>query len=108
MQWNNDVYAKLIQDRSAGAVPFARAKPSKDLEGEVAMVVIKNDPHSVEQAKAVAKRIRQLLLQDPQAKIALLVRSRNKLPIFFTAMRREEVVWKGVDIETIIRRSGST
>ena len=101
VQWTNEVYKGLFRDRSAGAVPFSAAQPNKDLEGEVSLVVVENDPYSLAQAKHVAARIRELRCNGPDASVALLVRSRNKLPIFFAAMQRAQVVWKGVDIEPL-------
>ena len=101
IEWNNRVYQSVFKPYTLGAVPFNTAESIQSFEGSIRFQVFRDDPESHAQARAVAERVKELREADPGQSIALLIRSRTKLPVFLAAMRELGVPWAGVDIEKL-------
>ena len=101
VDWFNATFAPIMGDQSdplAGRVPYGRS--TAEAEGQGGAEVRLFAEHSQE-IEALIAHIKKLASDDPEASIALLVRSRNHLGTIIKALRRANVGWQATDIDPL-------
>ncbi|MCB1672130.1 MAG: UvrD-helicase domain-containing protein [Gammaproteobacteria bacterium] len=109
VDWVNRIFSSAFPDRSdpsRGAVPYSASVASKaPLVGAGISVELisheaerKSDARQCE-AQRVAARILDLQSRDPDASIAILVRSRSQLSELIPALRAAGIHWQATDID---------
>ena len=102
VDWTNDVFSRIFpssEDTLTGSVPFNVARAVRKEPGSVHAFVA-NDRAS--EANGVADRIVSLRSKHPGDSIAILVRSRNVLPLIIDALQETKLTWRGVDLEPLV------
>ena len=116
VDWCNAVFERMFGDQTDpihGAVAFDRATPmsteaaARSLADETVGVRIAlrvGDPasHGRAQAEVVADRAQLLLDREPEASIAILVRSRAVLDDILPLLRERGIGWRGTDVEPLV------
>lgn len=89
-------------DLSLGAVPFAPSEPwHPALPGDPVEFIAVPQRDAAAEAAAVAERIARIRRDEPDASIAVLVRSRRHLDRITPALRAASVVLRAVEIEPL-------
>ena len=116
VDWCNAVFERMFGDQTDpihGAVAFDRATPMSpetapsshaDETVGVRIAVRVGDParHGIAQAGIVADRAQFLLEHEPDASIAILVRSRAVLDDILPLLRERGLGWRGTDVEPLV------
>ena len=116
VDWCNAVFERMFGDQTDpihGAVAFDRATPMSteatasshaDETVGVHIAVRVGDParHGKAQAEVVAARAQLLLEREPEASVAILVRSRAVLDDILPLLRERGLGWRGTDVEPLV------
>ena len=111
VDWVNDTFAEAFParaDQSTGAVPFTASVASKPALADHGVTLYLTS-HEVEQselarqteAAGVVARVLELKAADPDASLAILVRSRGHLQELVPALRAAAISWQATDIDRL-------
>ena len=101
VDWFNATFAPIMGDQSdqlAGRVPYGHSTAEADGEGGAAVQLFAEHGQEIE---TLIAHIKKLSGDDPEASIALLVRSRNQLGTIIDALRRANIAWQATDIDPL-------
>jgi ATP-dependent exoDNAse (exonuclease V) beta subunit len=108
VEWVNRVFPQVLPARedpvAGGAIPFSASIP-----GRSALAVEAVSLHGVTgggnaEARRVLELVRAAMTEDPQQKIAVLVRSRSHLNSIVPALKSAGLRFRAVDIEPLSHR----
>ena len=116
VNWCNAVFERMFGDQTDpihGAVAFDRATAmaagiTPDAHADetvgvrIAVRVGKPASHAIAQAEVVADRAQLLLEREPEASVAILVRSRAVLDDILPLLRERGLGWRGTDVEPLV------
>lgn len=111
VNWVNQVFSQAFPaqpNSSRGAVPYSPSAPINPTRPEfgISAQVFQHqgeDKQAAQQAEAnaVITQIRSLQSQDPEASIAILVRSRSHLARIIPLLKEEQIPWLATDIDRL-------
>jgi len=108
VEWVNDAFAKVLpteEDIAAGAVPFA---PSKAIHaagrGDAVVVHPQASASRANEAQQVVALINEARAENPEGRVAILVRSRTHVADIVAALKQAGVRFQAVDIERLTGR----
>ncbi len=99
VDWVNEICRSIFsrhEDPIVGGVPFAPADPIVDDDGGANVDIVLG-----ESATRVANRILAIRADDPHASIAILVRTRATLGPILAALRDNDILHRGTEIESL-------
>ena len=107
--WFNTTFAPIMGDQSdplAGQVPYGRSTAESAAAcatkgGEEGGAEVRLFAEQKQEVEAIIAHIKTLAKDDPKASIALLVRSRKHLDEIIEALRRANVAWQAIDIDSL-------
>lgn len=106
--WVNDTFVQVlpaVEDLASGAVPYTPARAHHPaLDGEAVRMHALSGADEEREAALVQELIEAALADDPQASIAVLVRSRGHLRAIVPALRRAGLRFRAVEIERLSHR----
>ena len=112
VEWFNQTFSQVfprIEDPGDGSVPYARAVAARDPQATAVHcwgVAGEGDPvdHKRAEAEAVLEILEETWDQDPQASVAILVRSRGHLEQILPLLKARGHRFQGVDLEPLGRK----
>ncbi len=108
VDWVNDKFARLFPssaDEARGAVGFSRANafnPSDNTPLVTTHGFVERQDFN--EAEKVVELIMQAQQKDPEAKVAVLVRSRNHLETIVELLKKHRLAYQAQDIDPLIER----
>ena len=99
--WFNDTFAGVMgaqTDPVIGKVPYNPCQARSESSGGASVRLFETDAH---ERSALVERIGALLQEDPDARTALLVRSRAHLTDILDALRQAGIRWQATDIDAL-------
>lgn len=101
--WVNQTFAGIFPDADDPGIGAVRYSPSlatrDDVHGEVRWHL--REGSAADEARDVLRVLREELDASPDSRIAILVRARTDLPEILAALRREEIAFQGVGLDTL-------
>lgn len=113
VDWFNETFSEVFpktEDPAVGSVPYASAEAARPSEkGAVSCWAIPDngdpDRQKLSEAEAVVEIVQQTWLEDPEASIAILVRSRAHLEETLPLLKSRGFRYQGVDLEPLAKKS---
>ncbi len=101
VDWFNRVFAGVMgkaADPLTGTVPYNPCEARSQLSGAAAVRLFESE---VDERAALVARVNELLAAEPDASIALLVRSRAHLTGILRDLRQAGIRWQATDIDAL-------
>ncbi len=108
VDWFNDTFRDVMgtkTDPLLGRVPYSPCQARADSSGSADLRLFESE---VDEQRALVEHIGNLLADEPDAKIALLVRSRTHLSGILDMFRQAGVRWQATDIDALAETSAVT
>ena len=113
VEWFNEIFAEAFpeaEDPSVGSVPYSpaeAARPSQERAVTCWAIADQGDTEGqkILEAEAVVEIVQQTWREDPEATIAILVRSRAHLEETLPLLKSRGFRYQGVDLEPLAKRS---
>jgi ATP-dependent exoDNAse (exonuclease V) beta subunit len=106
VEWVNETFPRVFpasDDAPIGAVayrPATAAKPPGDAPAVMVRPVL--DGGEADEAKAVVACVREAQAQDPDQRIAVLVRARSHLQAILPAFEQAGIAYRGVELRSVL------
>lgn len=106
IEWVNCTFSQAFpqtENLARGAVPFEYAEPFNppSADSEIAVLGFSGEDGSIREAVRVAELARQSLQQQPDNKVAILVRSRSHLREILPQLVKAGLQWNASDIDPL-------
>lgn len=105
VDWFNKVFPGVLasdDDPQQSAVAYSAAVPVPAHAGSGACVVHPLfDADSDEEADAGLNIVREVLAENPEDDVAILVRSRTRLPALLARLRRDGILYRAIEIDRL-------
>ena len=101
VDWFNTTFSEVMGEEAdplLGRVPYNPCQAGVEAGGEAMLRLFETDE---DERQALIDRIAALLAEDPDARIALLVRSRTHLAGILDALRATRIRWQATDIDAL-------
>ena len=107
VSWINHVFSNVFPkqaDVTTGSIPYSPATPTQEKKSPDIAYYFLKDGHEKHEAQQVTHIIQSIVNQDPQASIAILVRSRTQLADIIPALQIAKIPFQALDIEKLKHR----